>query len=98
MSIAIGTLGIVQYILVDTTLLVRLLSVYPPSFVGRRRFIAIAILPVLLKILRIVNLIMFVIVLARAARSEDPVANVEKNWAHSPHLKVEWIAQSVDNA
>ncbi|KLO08017.1 hypothetical protein SCHPADRAFT_623851 [Schizopora paradoxa] len=97
-NIAVGTLGVVQYILIDTTLLLRLLSVYPLSFVGRKRFILVAITPVILKVLRVVNLIIFIVMLARAAQSNDSTTNVEKIWTHSPYLKIEWIAQSVDNA
>jgi len=98
LNIAVGTLGVVQYILVDTTLLLRLLSVYPRSFVGRKRFLLIAIPPIVLKVLRTANLIIFIAVLSRAAQSGDPITNVQKTWSHSPYLKIEWIAQSVDNA
>ncbi|KIP03279.1 hypothetical protein PHLGIDRAFT_58069, partial [Phlebiopsis gigantea 11061_1 CR5-6] len=59
-NIAIGVLGAVQSILVDTILLVRLISVFPVASLGAKRFGIMLVIPVLLKIARIINLIMFI--------------------------------------
>ena len=97
-NIAIGVLGAVQSIIVDTILLIRLVSVYPPSFVGKRTFGLILVGPVLLKIARIINLCLFIKALADATR--DPAtANllIAHIWEHAPYLKIEWFAQLFDN-
>ncbi|KAI0326460.1 hypothetical protein GY45DRAFT_109113 [Cubamyces sp. BRFM 1775] len=98
-NIAIGVLGAVQSIIIDTILLIRLVSVYPPSYVGRRKFAAIITVPLLLKAARIVNLGLFIKALADATR--DPAtANVliARIWEHAPYLKIEWFAQLFDNS
>ena len=98
-NIAIGVLGAVQSIIIDTILLVRLVSVYPPSYVGRRRFAAILAVPLLLKVARIVNLGLFIKALADATR--DPAtANIliARIWEYAPYLKIEWFAQLFDNS
>lgn len=97
-NIAIGVLGAVQSILVDTILLIRLVSVYPPSFVGRRIFGTMLALPVLLKIARVINLILFIKALADATKN-PATANIliGEIWEHAPYLKIEWFAQLFDN-
>lgn len=98
MSIAIGLVGAFQSILVDLILLVRLISVHPLRHLGLRRFVALITLPVLLKIARITNLIIFTKVLADAARGPLGAENIAVAWATKPYLKIEWSAQMVDNA
>ncbi|KAH9885760.1 hypothetical protein C8Q73DRAFT_669351 [Cubamyces lactineus] len=98
-NIAIGVLGAVQSIIIDTILLVRLVSVYPPSYVGRRRFAAILAVPLLLKVARIINLGLFIKALADATK--DPAtANmlIARIWEYAPYLKIEWFAQLFDNS
>jgi hypothetical protein len=97
-NIAIGVLGAVQSILVDSILLVRLVSVYPRSQVGATMFGAIITLPVLLKIGRVINLILFIKALANATRN-PLTANmlIAQIWEHAPYLKIEWFAQLFDN-
>lgn len=98
-NIAIGVLGAVQSIITDMILLIRLVSVYPPSFVGMRLFSIILLVPVLLKVARIINLCLFIKALADATR--DPAtANIliGQIWEHAPYLKIEWFAQLFDNS
>jgi len=90
-NIAIGILGAVQSILVDIVLLVRLISVHPLSYLGLTRFTLLIALPILLKIARVINLIIFIKVLANTA-------NLAVVWASAPYLKIEWFAQVIDNA
>ena len=94
---AIGILGAVQSILVDTVLLVRLLSVYPRSFVVNARFAAISAFPLILKVLRVTNLIIFIATLAHASQKPDPSVELGIVWATKPNLKIEWVAQVADN-
>ena len=97
-NITIGVLGAIQSILIDTTLLLRLLAVYPLPSVGPKIYLGILVLPVLLKIARIINLILFIKVLADATR--DPLtANIliAQIWERAPYLKIEWFAQLFDN-
>jgi len=94
-DLAVGLLGVIQYILVDTTLFVRLVSVYPRSSVGTHKFLALIALPILLKILRVTNLIIFTTILAHAIAS--PV-KFQTEWSEKPFLKIEWLSAAVDNA
>ncbi|EKM56770.1 uncharacterized protein PHACADRAFT_254086 [Phanerochaete carnosa HHB-10118-sp] len=98
-NIAIGVLGAVQSIIIDSILLVRLVSVYPPSYVGKRIFALILAVPVLLKVGRIINLCLFIKALADATK--DPAtANllIARIWENAPYLKIEWFAQLFDNS
>ena len=81
--------------LADVGLLMRLIVVYPLSQIGPRRFLGVTLLPVLLKLVRVVNVSIFL------KTSSSIPANGTNNYnAHftSPYLKVEWTAQIVDNA
>ncbi|KAG1727129.1 hypothetical protein EDB19DRAFT_1643194 [Suillus lakei] len=98
MNIAIGIIGAFQSILVDLILLLRLTLIYPYTIVGPKRFVLITALPTLLKIARLVNMIMFIKVLADAARGPTGSENLAVVWATTPYLKIEWSAQVVDNA
>lgn len=97
-NIAIGVLGAVQSILVDIILLIRLVSVYPPSYIGKKLFGVMLALPVLLKIARVINLILFIKALADAIKN-PATANlmIAHIWEHAPYLKIEWFAQLFDN-
>ncbi|KAF8551394.1 hypothetical protein OG21DRAFT_286145 [Imleria badia] len=97
-NIAIGFIGSFQSILVDLTLLVRLISVHPLSHLGLTRFALLTTLPILLKAARVVNLIIFIKVLVDAARGPLGPENIAVAWATKPYLKIEWSAQMVDNA
>ncbi|PFH53687.1 hypothetical protein AMATHDRAFT_924 [Amanita thiersii Skay4041] len=97
-NITIGCLGAVQTILVDIILLLRLVAVYPRSYIGGRRFVLLITLPILLKGMRIANLIAFIKALTDATR--DPAtanSRIASVWAHSPYLKIEWVSQMVEN-
>ncbi|KAI0748372.1 hypothetical protein C8Q80DRAFT_1270791 [Daedaleopsis nitida] len=98
-NIAIGVLGAVQSIIIDTILLIRLVSVYPPSFIGKRLFALLVTVPLLLKVARVVNLGLFINALADATK-EPKTANIliGQIWEHKPYLKIEWFAQLFDNS
>lgn len=97
-DLAVGLLGVIQYILVDTTLFVRLVSVYPRSSVGTYKFLALITLPILLKILRVTNLIIFTTILAHAIASPNGAVKFQTEWSEKPYLKIEWLSAAVDNA
>ncbi|KAK0230493.1 hypothetical protein IW262DRAFT_1291603 [Armillaria fumosa] len=97
-NLVVGIFGSVQYILIDTILLLRLLAVYPLAYIGTRRYIALITLPVLLKLARVINLFIFISVLVKATR--NPVIaslRVSQVWLQAPYLKIEWCMQLVDN-
>jgi len=96
-DMCMGVLGAVQSILVDIILLVRLTSVYPYSHVGLWRFVQVIALPVVLKIARFVNLVMFIVALAKAANGPNPEVAFQTLWLTAPYLKIEWFCQLVDN-
>ncbi|KAI0069081.1 hypothetical protein BV25DRAFT_1834137 [Artomyces pyxidatus] len=95
-DIAIGLLGTIQSIFVDTILLIRIISVYPRSVVGNFRFARLIAVPVVLKLLRIINLIVFIVILNRDAQRPNAALLVQMEWANSPCLKIEWLAQVID--
>ncbi|KAG1849207.1 hypothetical protein F4604DRAFT_1934996 [Suillus subluteus] len=92
-----AAIGAFQSILVDLILLLRLALIYPYTIVGPKRFALVTALPVLLKIARLVNMFMFIKVLADAARGPTGSENLAVVWATTPYLKIEWSAQLVDN-
>ncbi|KAG2134198.1 uncharacterized protein EDB93DRAFT_1107395 [Suillus bovinus] len=96
-NIAIGIIGAFQSILVDIILLLRLTLIYPHTLVGPKRFALIIALPVLLKIARLINMFVFIKVLADATSGPMGSENVAVVWATAPYLKIEWSAQLVDN-
>ncbi|KAK0206819.1 hypothetical protein DFS33DRAFT_1381914 [Desarmillaria ectypa] len=97
-NLVVGVFGSVQYILVDTILLLRLLAVYPRAYIGIRRYIALITLPVLLKVARVINLFVFISVLVEATRNPATASlRVSQVWLQAPYLKIEWCTQLVDN-
>lgn len=96
-NIAIGLLGIFQSILVDLILLVRLVAVHPPQHLGLPRFALLTALPVLLKIARITNVIIFTKLLADVAQGPQAAVKMAALWSTTPCLKIEWTTQVVDN-
>ncbi|EIW84013.1 hypothetical protein CONPUDRAFT_135622 [Coniophora puteana RWD-64-598 SS2] len=98
MNIAIGILGAWQSILVDFILMIRIVSVYPLHRVGTTKFGFILALPVALKLERIINMIVFIKVLADAMKGPNGNEVIELTWGSTPYLKIEWFSQIVDNA
>lgn len=96
-DIIMGVLGAVQAILVDTILLFRICSVYPPRYLIWQRFAALVTLPVLLKVARVINLFLFIAALSRVAKGPNGEAALGALWVSAPYLKIEWFAQLVDN-
>ncbi|KAH0835803.1 hypothetical protein J3R83DRAFT_9659, partial [Lanmaoa asiatica] len=62
-NLAVAFVGVGQSILVDLTLLLRVIFVYPPCHVGSIRFALIIAIPVLLKLARAINITLFTKVL-----------------------------------
>ncbi|KAK0243059.1 hypothetical protein EDD85DRAFT_762218 [Armillaria nabsnona] len=97
-DLVVGVFGSVQYILIDTILLLRLLAVYPLAYIGTRRYIGLITLPVLLKLARVINLFIFIGVLVEATRNPATASLwVSQVWLQAPYLKIEWCMQLVDN-
>ncbi|KAG6326593.1 hypothetical protein ID866_12496 [Astraeus odoratus] len=96
-NIAIGLLGIFQTILVDLILLLRLISVYPVHHLGVPRFALLIAIPVLLKIARLVNVVIFTKELADAMHGPNAAQNMAHLWLTTPCLKIDWTSQVIDN-
>ncbi|KAI6161780.1 hypothetical protein EDD17DRAFT_1435053, partial [Pisolithus thermaeus] len=97
LNISIGILGMFQCILVDLILLLRLISLHPPRHLGLSRFSLLIALPVVLKIARITNLIVFTKEMADASRGPQGAEQMAALWMSTPCLKIDWTAQVVDN-
>lgn len=97
LQITIGFVGAFQGMLVDAILLVRLITVHPLSRVGLVRFALITSLPIALKVTRTVNIILYINQLNIVANGPHAFQEVDSAWLTLPYLKVEWIAQMVDN-
>ncbi|KAI9567164.1 hypothetical protein HD554DRAFT_1031848 [Boletus coccyginus] len=89
--VASGVIVVFQSILVDLILFIRLVTVYPLTQVGPRRFALITFLPILLKVLRVVNVIIFL------KLEIESGSNAMNTYFTLPNLKIEWAAQVVDN-
>lgn len=83
--------------LVDAILLVRLITVHPLSRIGLVRFALLMFLPVTLKVARVVNLTLYIYQLNILARSLNAFQKIDAAWLALPYVKIEWIAQVVDN-
>ncbi|KAI6019154.1 hypothetical protein EDC04DRAFT_2739392, partial [Pisolithus marmoratus] len=97
LNISIGLLGMFQCILVDLILLLRLISLHPPRHIGLPRFSLLIALPVILKVARITNLIVFTKQMADASRGPQGTEKMAALWMSTPCLKIDWTAQVVDN-
>lgn len=95
-NLAISILGVIQALLVDTILLLRLISVYPLSLLGPTRFFSLIALPIVLKITRFVNLVLIIRMLAEGARKPDAEVVLQVEWASAPYVKIEWFAELFD--
>lgn len=83
--------------LVDAILLVRLITVHPISRIGPVRFALLMFLPIIIKAARVVNITLYIYQLSSMARSPDGAQKISTAWLTLPYLKIEWIAQVVDN-
>jgi hypothetical protein len=96
-QITIGLVGTFQGMLVDVILLVRLITVHPLSHIGLVRFTLLTSLPIALKVARTVNIILYINQLSIVANGPHAFQEVNSAWLTLPYLKIEWIAQVVDN-
>jgi len=55
-------------------------------------------LPILIKILRVTNVIIFTTVLSRDISSPNGAIKFQTDFAEKPYLKIEWMGAAVDNA
>lgn len=97
LQMAIGFIGIFQGMLVDTILLVRLITVHPLSRIGLARFILLTSLPITVKVTRVVNVFIYIDHLSTMARGPTAFQRIDSAWITLPYMKIEWIAQMVDN-
>lgn len=95
-NLAISILGVSQAILVDTILLLRLISVYPLSLLGPTRFVSLITLPIALKLARFINLVLIIKMLADGAKQPNAEVVLQVKWANAPYVKIEWFAELFD--
>ncbi|KAG6373717.1 hypothetical protein JVT61DRAFT_6391 [Boletus reticuloceps] len=98
LQIAAGFTGNFQAMLVDAILLVRLITVHPLSRVGFVRFALLTSLPITLKVARVVNSILYMNQLTIMANDPNALQAIGTAWLTLPYIKIEWIAQVVDNS
>ncbi|KAH0827409.1 hypothetical protein J3R83DRAFT_4065 [Lanmaoa asiatica] len=96
-NLALGFITVWQSILVDLTLLLRVIFVYPPSHVGPIRFALLIAIPVLLKFTRAINIIIFMKALVDAMNGPNAAMMLAIVYTTTPYLKIEWAAQMIDN-
>ncbi|KAG9312754.1 hypothetical protein JVU11DRAFT_7188 [Chiua virens] len=96
LHLVIQFIAVWQSILVDLTLLVRLISVYPPQQVGPIRFALLTSIPVLLKLARTVNLLLFTKVMVDTLYGPN-AAMADVVFISKPYIKIEWGTQMMDN-
>ena len=96
-TITLGCIGVWQSILVDLILLVRLVAVYPPRSVGLIRFTLLITIPVSLKIARVINILLFTVAVAEAAKGPNPTIMTTIVFITKPYLRIEWGTQMTDN-
>lgn len=97
MLLAIAFIMPFQGMLADTILLVRLITVHPLSRVGPVRFVLLTALPITLKVARVINLALYTNQLCVEANGPDGLETIAFAWLTGPYMKIEWIAQVVDN-
>ncbi|KAG9312762.1 hypothetical protein JVU11DRAFT_7197 [Chiua virens] len=96
-QIAIGFTGSFQAMLADAILLVRLITVHPPSRIGRLRFALLMFVPITLKVARLINLSLYIHQMSIITRNPNAFEHAASAWLTLPYVKIEWIAQVVDN-
>ncbi|KAJ7693216.1 hypothetical protein B0H17DRAFT_839329, partial [Mycena rosella] len=100
-SVFIGFVAIILYmpVLMDTILIVRLFAVYPPHMVSWPRRCAIFGPPIIFKLLRVANLMIFIIKWTRLIKDyETPILAGQVLWgSDEPWTRIEWFSQVFDN-
>lgn len=96
LSIALATLTFLVPMLVQTILLFRVVTVYPPSKLSWRRRILIYAPFVVLKTGRLINGVIFLAVLYKRTDSSNPLTAGVVSWT-LPEIKIEWFLQLSDN-
>jgi hypothetical protein len=96
-NIVVGLLGTWQSVLIDSILLVRLVSVYPRRHIGRIRFALLIATPVIFKLTRVINVIVFVKIMVDTMNRPDAETAIPTTFSHSPCIKIDWASQMLDN-
>ena len=95
-SAALSALFFLSPIIADSTLLVRVCAVYPPSALSRPKFIAIYPIVALLKVARFLNMVIGSVILQRMShRGTDPIASGATSWT-LPFARIEWFLGTFD--
>ncbi|KAH7924760.1 hypothetical protein BV22DRAFT_1012674 [Leucogyrophana mollusca] len=92
-----GALNTVAPLLVDCILLLRLYAVFPRRTTPRVQWLAIIGIPVLIKIGRLINIIIFLTYYSRIYTSADAGGGEILLTSRLPSIKIEWFLQMFDN-
>jgi hypothetical protein len=95
-SLAVNIVFLFSPLLVESILLLRLVTVFPSRVHGRRTLFAVLALPVLVRIGRLVNMCLAIAWLGAASTGLRD--NMSQWWALLPYVRAEWLLALVDNA
>ena len=70
---------------------------YPLRLIGLIRFVPLIATPVLLKLTRVINVILFAAAVAEVANGPNGVILTDIIFETKPYLKIEWGTQMIDN-
>ncbi|KAJ6496768.1 hypothetical protein DFH09DRAFT_1103559 [Mycena vulgaris] len=100
-SVYIGFVALILYlpVLMDTILIVRLVVVYPPRMISWPRRLAVFGPPLIFKILRVANLMVFIIKWTKLFKDyPNPILAGQALWgSDEPWTRIEWFSQVFDN-
>ncbi|TFY77140.1 hypothetical protein EWM64_g6873 [Hericium alpestre] len=83
---------------VESILLLRLWAVFPPQQISRVLKIIVYVPPVMLKLARLANGILYIVKWQSDVKSlGNPVQAGQMLWGTQPSVKIEWMLQTVDN-
>jgi hypothetical protein len=88
----------IQSWIVDLTLLLRLVAIYPPRSLSRSTAFAIFAFPIVVKLGRLITIVLFIKRWVTLVNGLDNVLGAVVEIAHGPFSKAEWLLEFVDNA
>ncbi|KAJ6487814.1 hypothetical protein C8R45DRAFT_930043 [Mycena sanguinolenta] len=96
--VAFATILLCLPVFMDTILIFRVFMVYPPHTMAWPHRLVIFGPPIVFKILRVANLIVFLVKWTHIVTENlDPVVAGQAAWGSLPWTKIEWFFQVFDN-
>ncbi len=98
--IASSTVAISLYVLiplcVESVLILRVVTVYPPRLLSRTQCLVLYVPAALMKVVRVTNTAYFIYLLLQGPHAQNAISLAESVW-HMPNAKVEWLLQLIDD-